>query len=617
MTTSGSYDFSLDRDGLISKAYTMVGAVAIGEDPTADELTEGGKTLNLMLKGWQTEGIALWLNQTVTLFLGYETQSYSTGPSGDHMSASIVKTEVATAASSGDTDILVDSIAGITNGDYLGIELDDGTVQWTTVNGVPSGSTIVAAVVLTDDVAVDNHIYTYTTKAQRPLDIIECRRVSADGNEVPLLQVSRSEYFSIADKASGGSVAQFYYDPQLTNGVLFVWPPSNNIQDILELTIKKPMMDLDSSADDGEFPVEWQDAIVSNLAVRIAIENGIEAHPGLKELAITSKGFAKEFDTEKDTGSYDPALDRDHLISEAYSLAGVVPIGSDPTIDELLDGIVSLNSMLKGWQTEGIGLWLNQEVTLFLGYETQSYFLGPSGDHMSASIVKTEVATAASSGDTDIIVDSITGITDGDYFGIELDDGTIQWTTVNGVPSGSTIVAAVVLTDDAAVNNHIYTYTTKAARPLEIVEGRRASADGIETPLLQISRSEYMALSDKSNSGITTQFYYDPQLTNGALFVWPTCLDVQDTLKLTIKKSIADFDAANTEGELPPEWRDAIISNLALRIAMKQAAIVSPDQKYVNFRVSPDLREFASKSKFMARTFDDEKTSIFFQPERR
>jgi len=533
MAISGSYDFSLNRDEIINKAYTMVGAVAIGEDPTADELTEGGRTLNLMLKGWQTEGIGLWLNQEITVNLTTNTVSYDLGAS------------------------------------------------------IP-----------------------------RPLEIIEAKRVTS-GVHYPLLQIRRSEYLSIADKATAGTVSQFYYDPQLTTGVLYVWPPSDNATDTLKLTIKKPISDFDASTDDGEFPTEWLDAVVSNLAIRIGIENGIDVDPGLKELAATSKSLAKEFDTEKDIPSYDPALDRGHLISEAYSLAGVVPIGSDPTIDELLDGIRSLNSMLKSWQTEGIGLWLNQEVTLFLKYEGKSYSLGPSGDHMSASVVKTEIATAASSGDTDIVVDSIIGITNGDYLGIELDDGTVQWTTINGVPSGSTIAAAAALTDDAAVDNHIYTYTTKAGRPLQIIEGRRVSEDGNETPLLLISRNEYMALSNKGTSGIINQIFYDPQLTNGMLYVWPTCADVKDTLKLTIKVPIADFDAGNSEGELPPEWRDAIISNLALRIAMKQPPITSPDGRSTGFMINPELKRFAVESKFMARTFDTEKTSIFFQPERR
>jgi hypothetical protein len=303
------------------------------------------------------------------------------------------------------------------------------------------------------------------------------------------------------------------------------------------------------------------------------------------------------------SGSYDFSLDRDGLITEAYELTGAVAIGVAPTTAELTSGGRTLNLMLKGWQTEGIALWLNQKVTLLLGYGTESYLLGPTGDNASATVVKTEVATAAESGDSSLVLDSITGMTDGDYVGIELDDGTVQWTTINGVPADATIVLAAVLTDDVAVGNHVYTYTTKIQRPLEIVEGRRISPDNILTPLLPISRQEYMALSDKSSSGIVTQFYYDPQLTNGALYVWPTCADVKDTLEFTIKKPIMDFDATDDDGEFPPEWTEPIVLNLAVRIGIK-----------LGIPLSKELKDLAATAKFMAMTYDTEKTSTFFQP---
>ena len=49
---------------------------------------------------------------------------------------------------SGEVSMVVGSIAGFSNGDDVGVELDDGTQHQTTVNGVPAGSTIVLAVAL-------------------------------------------------------------------------------------------------------------------------------------------------------------------------------------------------------------------------------------------------------------------------------------------------------------------------------------------------------------------------------------------------------------------------------------------------------------------------------------
>lgn len=300
MATSGSYDFALDRDGLITAAYRFIGAIAVGENPTTDELTNGGQILNLMLKGWQAEGIALWLNKKATLFLDYNTQSYSIGPSGGNvcLTSDAVKTEVRVAASSTDTTLEVDSTTGMTAGDYIGVQLDDGTLQWTTIDTVTDTDTLELTDALTDDVAVDNHVYTYTTKLQRPLGIIEARRVDKDNISTPLFELSRQEYMALSLKSALGITTQYYFDPQLTNAALYVWPTASLVTDTLEMTVKMPIQDMDASADDGEFPVEWSEAVVLNLARRIGIQLGVPVDKELKELAAEAKYMAKTFDDE-------------------------------------------------------------------------------------------------------------------------------------------------------------------------------------------------------------------------------------------------------------------------------------------------------------------------------
>jgi hypothetical protein len=308
MTTSGSYDFNLDRDGIITEAYSLTGSVAIGETPTTAELTDGGKSLNIMLKGWQAKGYGLWLNQEITVFPGYAEKSVLLGPTGGHASATIVKTEVKVAGVATDLTIDVDSITGMTNGDYIGIELDSGALQWTTINGVPAGYTVTLAAALTGAAAIDNHVYTYTTKTQRPLSIIEARLITADEIEIPIEVIPRDTYMLLSNKDTTGLINQVYYDPQLTNGKLYVWPTSSDVQNRIEMTIKKPIMDFDASADDGEFPQEWFEAITTNLAVRIGIKNGVPLDPELKELAMTSLYDVRGFDQEQESMFFQPRL---------------------------------------------------------------------------------------------------------------------------------------------------------------------------------------------------------------------------------------------------------------------------------------------------------------------
>ncbi len=51
-----------------------------------------------------------------------------------------------------------------------------------------------------------------------------------------------------------------------------------------------------------------------------------------------------------------------------------------------------------------------------------------------------------------------------------------------------------------------------------------------ETPIVQVSRDEYMGLPVKSSVGDANLFYYDPQLTKGVLYVWPVASTASTSL---------------------------------------------------------------------------------------
>jgi hypothetical protein len=301
MATSASYDFSVACSEIIGGAMRTLNLIATGESPSTTELSDGREALNMLIKAWQAQDIGLWLNQEATLFLEYEETSYTLGPSGDHASVTSVKTEVATAAAAAALTLILDSVTGMTTGDAIGIELDDGTLQWTTINGVPNTTTLTVTITaaLTDDVAVDNHVYTYTDLIQRPLEIFNVRRKDASDYETTVTLISRQEYMALSNKASSGSITSAYYDPQLTNGVLYTWPACNDVQDRLVFTLRRPVMDFDADANDADFPQEWLRALKFNLALELAPEFGIEPKATLVALAVSSKEEVMGFDVEQ------------------------------------------------------------------------------------------------------------------------------------------------------------------------------------------------------------------------------------------------------------------------------------------------------------------------------
>jgi len=302
------------------------------------------------------------------------------------------------------------------------------------------------------------------------------------------------------------------------------------------------------------------------------------------------------------SGSVDYNVTGTAIVIEAMELIGAIAAGETLTAHDGASCLRSLEMMIKHWQAEGIGLWRNKEAALFLSYEGYSFSVGPTGDHCSTTWVKTEIATAASSGDATITVDDDTGVLDGDYIGVELDDYSLQWTTVDGDPVANVITLDAVLTDDVAVDNHVYTYTTLISRPLEIIEARLHRASGSDIPMKIISLDEYTRLSTKTTTGVPNQIYYDPQQINIKVKIWPACNDVQDYIKVIFRLAIEDVDALTNNADFGQEWLLPLAWNLAVLIAPKFGVNFSQANLYL-----------AREMKKNASNFDMEQTSVFFE----
>lgn len=57
MATSGSADFILTRDGVVGRAYQIVGRIQDSEIPSASQLTEGGEILNTIIHDKENDGV--------------------------------------------------------------------------------------------------------------------------------------------------------------------------------------------------------------------------------------------------------------------------------------------------------------------------------------------------------------------------------------------------------------------------------------------------------------------------------------------------------------------------------------------------------------------------------
>lgn len=271
MATSGTDSLASNRDLIIKLAYQEINIIDETEDPTPTQITFATNLLNLLIKKWQSEGIKLWTRKQGALFLAYNDNQYTLSSSGDHATQSYTSTTIGADEAASQTTLTLTSTSGITANDYIGIELDAGTRQWTTVSSVTNSTTLVVATGLTSAAASGNTVVAYTTKITRPLSIIQARLFDlVTSYESELWPYAHDEYFSLPNKTILGSPTIYYYDKALTTGELYIDPRPNNVDKIIKFTYQDPLDIMSAAANTFDFPDEWLFPLVKNLEVLLA-----------------------------------------------------------------------------------------------------------------------------------------------------------------------------------------------------------------------------------------------------------------------------------------------------------------------------------------------------------
>lgn len=274
------------------------------------------------------------------------------------------------------------------------------------------------------------------------------------------------------------------------------------------------------------------------------------------------------------SNSSDFTTTRDQICYDALLAVGVIKSGETPGNQIVTDTARRLNAMMKRWQKKpGMRLWTVTEATLFPQPSQVKYALAStSTDHATETYYDTTISADEASGQTTLSVTSTANMTNGDYIGIIMDDGTLHWSTIASKTS-STVTINDALADSAAAGNSVFNYTTKIVRPLKIVDARRYNiASQIDTPISEsqgvlMARLDYQALPNKAQTGTINRAFYDPQRDTGYLYIWQAPTIVTDLVKFTWHRPIMDFDNASDNPDLPQEWIDAIVFNLAVSIA--------------------------------------------------
>jgi len=311
MAISSSVDFTVSTFDIVREAYELLGAISMGQDPDPAQVKSALRTLNMMTKTWQADGLNLFAVQEAYLFLQKTQQKYTlSGSTTDHFTTSFTETTTSAAAVATATQVVLTSATGIAVGDYIGVKEDTGEdVFWTTVSGIGSSPTIDIDDALTEGVDSGATVYYYTSKANRPMKVLEAYLVqnsSTTPTDIPCEVVARKGYSELSQKSSSGLVNQVYFDPQVSSSSLHVWPVTDNERNYLRLFLQRTLSDFDCLQNTPDYPQEWYMALSYGLAVLLAPKIGTPDRVFNKVAAIAGELYknASNWDQESETSLY-------------------------------------------------------------------------------------------------------------------------------------------------------------------------------------------------------------------------------------------------------------------------------------------------------------------------
>lgn len=307
MATSGSINYSTSSQEIVTEALELLGVLGEGQSPTTDQYTSALRTLNMMTKTWQADGLNLFAVQTNYLFLklGQEQYDLSSASQDDYTSQFGQQVTVGDVLS-GSATITVEFGSDLSVGMNIGVGIPGSDMWWTTVANIAT-NVITLSDALEDDVGEGSLVYYYLTKANRPMRILEAYNHRGLANtDIPMGMIGRVDYYSLSRKDTAGQSVQLYYDPQIGESKLYVWPTNNSAQDYLILLCQRTLSDFDALTDEPDYPQEWYRPLCYNLAVSLAPKYGTPSmdYQRLWLLAKDTYEMARGFDVEQETSVY-------------------------------------------------------------------------------------------------------------------------------------------------------------------------------------------------------------------------------------------------------------------------------------------------------------------------
>lgn len=311
MTTSGSVDFSISRDDIIYAALRLNRSIGADETPSDWHISQSAFFLNMIVKQWQGRAdfganLKTWSRKTAYLFLQQGQSVYSLGPSGDNWASSYSTTTLSASKNASATSVTLTSAIGA-NADNIGIQLADGSIGWTTISSGGGTTSLTLPANTLGAASSGARVFTYTSKARRPLKLLTAVLRNTDTKDTPLpVDYSREDYEALGDKTADGTPTWIAYEATLTNGTLYIDCEPENTTNVVRIVFLGAMEDFDATADTPDYPQEWYKPLVGQLSMDTAPIFGVPVTVEMKLFRDEGLGIAQNTEPETSELFFEP-----------------------------------------------------------------------------------------------------------------------------------------------------------------------------------------------------------------------------------------------------------------------------------------------------------------------
>jgi|TARA_E500000318_G_C3514497_1_gene193748 hypothetical protein len=163
-----------------------------------------------------------------------------------------------------------------------------GLNQWTITTG-------------TQTVTKGTNSYDLGTDVIDVLDVVVRRTVNGTTTDIRLDKLSRSEFFSIPNKATEARPSQYFIDKQ-NNPKIFVYPTPENSTDVIRFNKLSRLDDADDAKNTMDIPFRFYPCFAAGLAYYISLKRSPELSGQLK--TIYEEEFRRAADQDEDRASF-------------------------------------------------------------------------------------------------------------------------------------------------------------------------------------------------------------------------------------------------------------------------------------------------------------------------